>query len=221
MELERPGVVFQEDSAPSHTARLAKTWFTNNEVALFPHPPNSPDLNPIKPVWHELNKLIRAWPHLPSSIPQLISTIHDAWTRYHRRTLTSTSGPCPKECRLSWRQRVVIHNFNWVLHFILSWVLIYDSVISCDWTHSPKGSGVWCLCASRGHEGGDLQIDWWQNYYRRVSWWVFVVGDWSHLKVYEAISLLCMPWMQQHIPLRRRKLQPSSVCEPARRLRQI
>ena len=79
MELERPGVVFQQDSAPSHTARLTKTWFTNNGIALFPHPSNSPDLNPIKPVWHELKKLIRAQPHLPSSISQLISAIHNAW----------------------------------------------------------------------------------------------------------------------------------------------
>ena len=79
MELERPRVVFQQDGTPSHTAKLMKTWFTNNEVALFPHPPNSPDLNPIEPVWHELKKVIRAQPHLPSSIPQLISAIHDAW----------------------------------------------------------------------------------------------------------------------------------------------
>jgi transposase len=79
VEKERPGVVFQQDGAPSHTAKLTKKWFTDNEVVLFPHPPNSPDLNPIEPVWHELKKIIRARPHLPSSTAQLISAIHEAW----------------------------------------------------------------------------------------------------------------------------------------------
>ena len=60
MELKKPRVVFQQDGAPSHTAKLMKTWFTNNEVALFPHPPHCSDLNPIEPVWHELKKLFRA-----------------------------------------------------------------------------------------------------------------------------------------------------------------
>ena len=79
VEKERPGVVFQQDGAPSHTAKLTQKWFTGNEVILFPHPPNSPDLNPIEPVWHELLKFIRARPHLPSSTAQLISAIYNAW----------------------------------------------------------------------------------------------------------------------------------------------
>ena len=44
VEKERPKVVFQQDGDPSHTAKLTKKWFTDNEVVLFPHPPNSPDL---------------------------------------------------------------------------------------------------------------------------------------------------------------------------------
>jgi hypothetical protein len=44
VELERPGVVFQQDGAPSHNAKWTKQWFINNKVALFPHPPNSPDI---------------------------------------------------------------------------------------------------------------------------------------------------------------------------------
>ena len=96
IELKRPRVVFQQDGAPSHTAKLMKTWFTDNEVALFPHPPNSPDLNPVEPVLHELKKLFRAQPHLPSSIPQLISDIHDAWDQLPQEDIDKHIRTMPK-----------------------------------------------------------------------------------------------------------------------------
>ena len=46
---------------------------------FFPHPPSSPNLNPIEPVWHELKKIIRALPHPPMTVPKLIKAVHDAW----------------------------------------------------------------------------------------------------------------------------------------------
>ena len=79
MKEERPAVKFQQDSAPSHTSKLAKQWLADHGISVFPHPPSSPDLNPIEPVWHELKKLIRALPQIPTTIPKLIQAVHDAW----------------------------------------------------------------------------------------------------------------------------------------------
>ena len=79
MKEERPAVKFQQDGAPSHTSKLAKQWLADHGISVFPHPPSSPDLNPIEPVWHELKKLIRALPQIPTTIPKLIQAIHDAW----------------------------------------------------------------------------------------------------------------------------------------------
>ena len=79
MKEERPEVMFQHDSAPSHTSKLTKQWLADHEISVFPHPPSSPDVNPIEPVWHELKKIIRALPHPPTTIPKLIKAVHTAW----------------------------------------------------------------------------------------------------------------------------------------------
>ena len=79
MKEERPAVMFQQDGAPSHTSKLTKRWLADHGISIFPHPPSSPDLNPIEPVWHELKKIIRALPHIPTTVLKLIKAVYDAW----------------------------------------------------------------------------------------------------------------------------------------------
>ena len=79
MKEERPGVMFQQDGAPSHTSKLAKQWLADHSISVFPHPPSSPDLNPIELVWHELKKIIRALSQIPTTVPKLIQAVHNAW----------------------------------------------------------------------------------------------------------------------------------------------
>ena len=100
MELERSGVFFQQDIAPSYTAKLMKTWFTNNEVAPCPT--------------HQILVLIPSSQfgmssrNLSEPGHTFLHLFHNSFlqfmmpgTGYHRRTLISTSGPCLKKCRLS------------------------------------------------------------------------------------------------------------------------
>ena len=47
MDISRT-TIFQQDSAPCHTAKLVKKWFRDNEVQLLDSPPNSADLNVIE-----------------------------------------------------------------------------------------------------------------------------------------------------------------------------
>ena len=56
MKEERHAIKFQQDAVPSHTSNLAKRWLADHGISAFPHPPSSPNLNPIEPVWHELKK---------------------------------------------------------------------------------------------------------------------------------------------------------------------
>lgn len=79
MKAERGRVIFQQDGAASHTSKSTMAWFSRENIPLLFHPPNSPDLNPIEPVWHELKQLIRALPHPPNTVEQLKAAIRKAW----------------------------------------------------------------------------------------------------------------------------------------------
>lgn len=82
--------IFQQDSAPCHTARYVKTWCEQNGVELLSWPGNSPDMNPIESLWctlkneiHEvpittkerlIERLIHVWFH-SDKIKQLCKTL--------------------------------------------------------------------------------------------------------------------------------------------------
>ena len=56
-----------------------QNWFSTAGILLLYHPPSSPDLNPIEPVWHELKKVLHALPHPPTSVDELCHAVRDAW----------------------------------------------------------------------------------------------------------------------------------------------
>ena len=78
--MEEMGQVnFQQDGALSHTARSMTVWLAQNSIKKFPHPPSSPNLSLIEPLWKTLKNYIRGWPHLPSSIAELKKAACKAW----------------------------------------------------------------------------------------------------------------------------------------------
>lgn len=73
--------IYQQDSAPCHTAKRVYAWLRQNKIQVLDWPGNSPDMNPIETLWDILKdeihsepittktklieKLIQSWFHSP------------------------------------------------------------------------------------------------------------------------------------------------------------
>lgn len=79
MNKQRGKVLFMQDGAPSHRDGRTKQWLHDHNISCLFHPANSPDLNPIEHIWHEIKKIIRALPKQPGNVKALREAIHKAW----------------------------------------------------------------------------------------------------------------------------------------------
>lgn len=50
---------FMADNDPKHTSILAQEFLSSNNIVWWRTPAESPDLNPIENMWHELKEYIR------------------------------------------------------------------------------------------------------------------------------------------------------------------
>ena len=69
---------FMQDNDPKHTSKRAQRWIESNNINWWKTPPESPDLNPIENVWHELKEHLRRVVK-PKTKDQLISGINEFW----------------------------------------------------------------------------------------------------------------------------------------------
>ena len=73
--------IFQEDNAPIHTAKVAKKWKNDKNIKSLPWPAQSPDLNPIKNLWDELERRVRRHVPLPKNRDTLWEILQEEWSK--------------------------------------------------------------------------------------------------------------------------------------------
>ena len=70
---------FMQDNDPKHTSRKAKEFFfASNAINWWQTPPESPDLNPIENLWHELKEYLRHKVK-PRNKQQLVDWMKQLW----------------------------------------------------------------------------------------------------------------------------------------------
>ena len=71
--------LFQHDNGPVHKARSIQKWFVKISVEDLDWPAQSPDRNPIKPLWDELECRLRARSNRPTSVPAHTNALMAEW----------------------------------------------------------------------------------------------------------------------------------------------
>lgn len=88
---------FQHDNDPKHTARTVKTFLTNQSVSVLAWPANSPDLNPIEHLWHEIKKRVAGY--RSRSLDELYEAFSEAWANIPVETCRKLISSMPRRCQ--------------------------------------------------------------------------------------------------------------------------
>jgi hypothetical protein len=90
--------IFQDDSAPIHTAGTVQSWFGEHERELqhLSWPAQSPDLNIIEPLWSVLQTSVRNRFQTPTSLKQLEDVFREKWHEIPLETVQNLYESIPR-----------------------------------------------------------------------------------------------------------------------------
>ena len=86
IEKHDKNIIFQQDNAAIHTARVTKEWFSQHSVSVMKWPARSPDLNPIENLWGMMARDVYKDGKQYDTKNDLKNAIYDAWDKFSRET---------------------------------------------------------------------------------------------------------------------------------------
>lgn len=93
--------VFQQDNDPKHTCKLARQYFDDKAISLLPWSSSSPDINPIEPLWDEIDR--RVPQSSRTSRPKFKQAIQDVWYSIPKETLQKLVMSVPNRLHEVWK----------------------------------------------------------------------------------------------------------------------
>jgi transposase len=84
-----------EDGAPAHRGKSAKQARKELGIQQIPHPPSSPDLNPIEPLWMLLKRRTYSSPKARRSLEDLWEAARAAWASITVDEINRYTGKMP------------------------------------------------------------------------------------------------------------------------------
>jgi len=97
------GFIFQQDSAPAHTAKLAQDWIATNcsdFIGKDEWPPNSPDFNSLYyHVWGAILERYKSFQPKPENIDELKKVLQLIWDQLPQDSINKAILSFPKRLR--------------------------------------------------------------------------------------------------------------------------
>ena len=84
---QNQNLIFQQDNARPHSARVTQDFLRQNGVNVMEWPAVSPDMNPIEHMWDELGRRVHERPNPPRNLRELGLALQQEWQNIPRRTV--------------------------------------------------------------------------------------------------------------------------------------
>ena len=82
-----PNIMIQEDGAKYHHSKIVKSVKDEANLNIFLHPAQSPDLNPIENLWHQMKLTISKKRHRIRNNTQMCQALVEAWANIKEKDL--------------------------------------------------------------------------------------------------------------------------------------